>query len=376
MESLNTSTGPAERDAYLANEAMKKLTANNWVIMKSHALDSYPTLPLFEPRQMMLNNEHDHLGDLVHVESPEVGSALIQDSSFGAAKSAKATRNINSHASQKVELRENDNSLHSDINVSRLITLYHPTIKTHVSETLNEAFSDWKELASKEAEASIEKTMSTKSIKMLEKDWDLRLESMLNEMVNVYNTIFGSADLLRPARHVHVSDFDRLRSFIDSYALGTRVIKDLDGLMCSSLESKLNPEHVLPYCLEHDRNSVASHLPKNAYNFYKNSNASLLSKMVDSVIKCLGLRNRAAINSSGGELRPYQLEELQWMLSLFNNNLNGILADEMGLGKTIQTIYLIAYLMENKGMTEPHLIVAPKAVLPNSINEFTTWAPR
>ncbi|GKA99891.1 glycine cleavage system H protein 2, mitochondrial-like protein [Tanacetum coccineum] len=48
------------------------------------------------------DNEHDHLGDLVHVESQEVGSAVIQDSSFGAAKSVKATRNINSHASQKV----------------------------------------------------------------------------------------------------------------------------------------------------------------------------------------------------------------------------------------------------------------------------------
>ncbi|CAL9055598.1 probable ATP-dependent DNA helicase CHR12 [Musa acuminata AAA Group] len=77
----------------------------------------------------------------------------------------------------------------------------------------------------------------------------------------------------------------------------------------------------------------------------------------------------------GGELRPYQLEGLQWMLSLFNNNLNGILADEMGLGKTIQTISLIAYLMENKGVTGPHLIVAPKAVLPNWINEFSTWVP-
>ncbi|RDX84282.1 putative ATP-dependent DNA helicase CHR12, partial [Mucuna pruriens] len=77
----------------------------------------------------------------------------------------------------------------------------------------------------------------------------------------------------------------------------------------------------------------------------------------------------------GGELRPYQIEGLQWMLSLFNNNLNGILADEMGLGKTIQTISLIAYLMEHKGVTGPHLIVAPKAVLPNWINEFTTWAP-
>lgn len=77
----------------------------------------------------------------------------------------------------------------------------------------------------------------------------------------------------------------------------------------------------------------------------------------------------------GGELRPYQLEGLQWMLSLFNNNLNGILADEMGLGKTIQTISLIAYLIEYKGVTGPHLIVAPKAVLPNWVNEFSTWAP-
>lgn len=77
----------------------------------------------------------------------------------------------------------------------------------------------------------------------------------------------------------------------------------------------------------------------------------------------------------GGELRPYQLEGLQWMLSLFNNNLNGILADEMGLGKTIQTISLIAYLKENKGVNGPHLIVAPKAVLPNWMNEFHTWAP-
>ncbi|KAM7485573.1 hypothetical protein LguiA_001582 [Lonicera macranthoides] len=77
----------------------------------------------------------------------------------------------------------------------------------------------------------------------------------------------------------------------------------------------------------------------------------------------------------GGELRTYQIEGLQWMLSLFNNNLNGILADEMGLGKTIQTIALIAYLMENKSVTGPYLIVAPKAVLPNWMNEFSTWAP-
>ncbi|CAI0391511.1 unnamed protein product [Linum tenue] len=77
----------------------------------------------------------------------------------------------------------------------------------------------------------------------------------------------------------------------------------------------------------------------------------------------------------GGQLRPYQVEGLQWMISLFNNNLNGILADEMGLGKTIQTISLIAHLKEKKGVAGPHIIMAPKAVLPNWMNEFATWVP-
>jgi len=47
----------------------------------------------------------------------------------------------------------------------------------------------------------------------------------------------------------------------------------------------------------------------------------------------------------GGELKNYQINGLQWLVSLYNNNLNGILADEMGLGKTIQTISLICYLI-------------------------------
>jgi SWI/SNF-related matrix-associated actin-dependent regulator of chromatin subfamily A protein 2/4 len=50
----------------------------------------------------------------------------------------------------------------------------------------------------------------------------------------------------------------------------------------------------------------------------------------------------------GGTLKQYQVKGLEWLVSLYNNNLNGILADEMGLGKTIQTIGLITYLMEKK----------------------------
>jgi ATP-dependent helicase STH1/SNF2 len=35
----------------------------------------------------------------------------------------------------------------------------------------------------------------------------------------------------------------------------------------------------------------------------------------------------------GGQLKEYQIKGLQWLVSLYNNNINGILADEMGLGK-------------------------------------------
>lgn len=66
---------------------------------------------------------------------------------------------------------------------------------------------------------------------------------------------------------------------------------------------------------------------------------------------------------------------LEWMISLYNNNLNGILADEMGLGKTIQTISLITYLIEHKKQTGPHLVIVPLSTLTNWQLEFEKWAP-
>ncbi|OAD08780.1 hypothetical protein MUCCIDRAFT_136222, partial [Mucor lusitanicus CBS 277.49] len=77
----------------------------------------------------------------------------------------------------------------------------------------------------------------------------------------------------------------------------------------------------------------------------------------------------------GGQLKQYQVRGLQWMISLYNNNLNGILADEMGLGKTIQTISLITYLIEKKQQNGPFLIIVPLSTLPNWTMEFDKWAP-
>ena len=67
----------------------------------------------------------------------------------------------------------------------------------------------------------------------------------------------------------------------------------------------------------------------------------------------------------GGTLKNYQLVGLQWLVSLYNNNLNGILADEMGLGKTIQSIAMLCFLVETKRNEGPYLLVVPLTTLSN-----------
>ncbi len=78
---------------------------------------------------------------------------------------------------------------------------------------------------------------------------------------------------------------------------------------------------------------------------------------------------------TGGKMREYQLAGLNWMIRLFDHGINGILADEMGLGKTLQTISLLGYLHEYRGVTGPHMVVVPKSTLGNWMNEFKRWCP-
>ncbi|KAI2800904.1 Transcription activator BRG1 [Blomia tropicalis] len=91
-----------------------------------------------------------------------------------------------------------------------------------------------------------------------------------------------------------------------------------------------------------------------------------------------GIRERIYEQSSllkNGKLKEYQLHGLEWLVSLYNNNLNGILADEMGLGKTIQTIALVTYLIEKKRNNGPYLIIVPLSTMSNWMLEFDRWAP-
>ncbi|KAF8435837.1 SNF2 family N-terminal domain-containing protein [Boletus edulis BED1] len=76
-----------------------------------------------------------------------------------------------------------------------------------------------------------------------------------------------------------------------------------------------------------------------------------------------------------GTMRAYQLQGLNWLVSLYHNGLNGILADEMGLGKTLQTISFLSYLRHYRAVHGLHLIVVPKSTLQNWAREFEQWTP-
>ncbi len=98
-------------------------------------------------------------------------------------------------------------------------------------------------------------------------------------------------------------------------------------------------------------------------------------------------------------LRNYQKQGVAWMYTLYQNNFGGCLADDMGLGKTVQIIAAIAKAMEdhisvlnnkatgsnadgekqvtlfNPAKKLQNLIIVPKSLIYNWVNEFKKFAP-
>ncbi|MFO0957278.1 MAG: DEAD/DEAH box helicase [Isosphaeraceae bacterium] len=77
-----------------------------------------------------------------------------------------------------------------------------------------------------------------------------------------------------------------------------------------------------------------------------------------------------------GELRPYQREGLGWLEYLTQFGLGGILADDMGLGKTIQVLALLQRRRFRRQMKGPSLIVVPRSLVFNWLQEAEKFTPR
>lgn len=102
----------------------------------------------------------------------------------------------------------------------------------------------------------------------------------------------------------------------------------------------------------------------------------------------------AADYKGDNQLRPYQLEGLNWLLFNYYTRQNCILADEMGLGKTVQSIVFllevivrenkhtwytwciisVCSIIQNSGIRGPFLVVCPLSTISNWQREFKTWS--
>ncbi|CAH1792106.1 unnamed protein product [Owenia fusiformis] len=76
-----------------------------------------------------------------------------------------------------------------------------------------------------------------------------------------------------------------------------------------------------------------------------------------------------------GTLKAYQLKGMNWLLSLYDQGINGILADEMGLGKTVQSIAFLAHLAESQSIWGPFMVIAPASTLHNWQQECAKFIP-
>lgn len=76
---------------------------------------------------------------------------------------------------------------------------------------------------------------------------------------------------------------------------------------------------------------------------------------------------------SGGKLRDYQVDGLNWLLSCWYSKRSSILADEMGLGKTIQVISFLEHLFEVEKLRGPFLVCVPLSTIQHWKRESDSW---
>ncbi len=76
-----------------------------------------------------------------------------------------------------------------------------------------------------------------------------------------------------------------------------------------------------------------------------------------------------------GELRGYQREGLGWLKFLEDFRFGGCLADDMGLGKTVQMLALFQNRHARQSKRLPSLIVVPKSLLFNWLQEIDRFTP-
>ncbi|MFQ5524649.1 MAG: SNF2-related protein [Thermoanaerobaculia bacterium] len=89
------------------------------------------------------------------------------------------------------------------------------------------------------------------------------------------------------------------------------------------------------------------------------------------------IKSKKEARGFGGTLRGYQRDGLGWLHFLREFGLGGVLADDMGLGKTVQVLALMqTHRTPSKTTKLPFLVVAPRSVVYNWIDEASRFTPK
>jgi hypothetical protein len=88
----------------------------------------------------------------------------------------------------------------------------------------------------------------------------------------------------------------------------------------------------------------------------------------------LKLPTKSKEYKSGGTLRDYQVEGLNWLLRCWYMKRSSILADEMGLGKTVQVVTMLDHLFEVEHIHGPFLVCVPLSTIGHWRREIEGWS--
>ena len=99
----------------------------------------------------------------------------------------------------------------------------------------------------------------------------------------------------------------------------------------------------------------------------------------DRLRKVTSPQARTEPKTFSGALRSYQREGLGWLRYLQRLGLGGCLADDMGLGKTVQVLAVLEARRRLRrrlgGRIPPSLVVAPRSLIYNWLNEAQAFTP-
>ena len=132
-------------------------------------------------------------------------------------------------------------------------------------------------------------------------------------------------------------------------------------------------EHVDEYSLLEDKKiNTFNQLPiYYAFKSLDGLNGVKLNNEVKDILSTIKDFKKADIDIApiNGELRDYQVDGVKWLTILYEHKLCGVLADDMGLGKTIEIISFLKTI----DLSKPVLIVSPKSLIFNWLNEFAKF---